>query len=276
VFKKFLERGADPLTTLPSSKPLACGIINHGKTPWILDNSVGKLIFSKAPIDPVMPDGNTVLHELCMQCRGQRIGKEAIEYWMELLLKPGADPNYHNNSGHSPLFVLFSHEGNYTWIVPQIFPMLLKYGGNPTLLSGNGQCPLFEAAIQKQSIGSLKALAHAATKQYENRDLPLVTDGSSWVHRWEMTIQAKDWKDARDYFLNSKDLVPADIEETIRRSTLETLADKHVEMPRSMFEGNTGMKEKRRKYLVNILRDCREQGIETEKDHLDYLLELCE
>lgn len=75
--------------------------------------------------------------------------------------------------------------------------------------------------------------------------------------------------------LGSKHLVPSRIEETIRRRTLQVLAQKHVEQVRTMFEEDVEVKDKRRKYLAVILRDCPEQGVKTEKAHMDYLLELC-
>lgn len=115
VLYRFLERGADPLTLLPSSTPLACDIVlsPYAKGPWLLDKVLGDLIFQKVPISLVMSNGNTVLHELCMRCHPATRGidtqaKLGTECWIEILLKRGADPNHTNDMGQSPPALLLA------------------------------------------------------------------------------------------------------------------------------------------------------------------------
>jgi len=276
VFKQFLEKGADPLTLLSSSKPLACEIARLATQANEPDLAIGELLCMKAPIGPVMSNGNSVLHELCLECRNMAYRKPGgVEGWMELLLKRGADPNLRNDSGQSPFFLLFSHKENKLSIVQRAIPVLLAHGANPTLADESGHPVLFKAANMLPLEG-LKPLAQAAIKQHKARDLPVVTDSNLWSYQLEQAVQTQDWEEARDFILNSQSFIPSDIEEKITRSILAALAEKHVVLVRSMFKEDLLVKEKRRKYLATILRDCREQGIEIDMAHLDCLLEFCD
>lgn len=282
LLRNFLKKGADPLTLLPSGKPLACDVAQplYAKTPWHLDSLLGKLIFRKVPLGPVMSNGNTVLHEICMQCVSMTSGRgypslPGIETWIELLLKRGANPNLFNNMGQSPFALLFNHEGNYRSVIEKVIPAMLKYGGNLTLLDENDRPILFDAVAKIDSSNALKPLVQSTIQKLETMNVPIIEDSSPWLHHWHHGVKAESWEAARDFVLRSKDLVPANIEEKIRLNALTALAENHIKRLKSLFGEDEDAKAKRRKCLAVILRDCREEGIETEKAHIDYLLELC-
>lgn len=282
LLRKFLKKGADPLTLLPSGQPLACDIARqfyaHG--PWQLDRLLGNTIFQRVSIGAVLPNGNTVLHKICMQCYSPRNSRAypslpGMDTWIEILLKRGADPNVVNDAGQSPLFLLFSHKENSTLTVEKAIPAMLKYGGNLTVPGENDWPILFDAVARIHSSNALKPLLQSTIQKLESMNFPIIEDSSPWLHHWHHGVKAESWEAARDFVLRGKDLVPANIEEKIRLSALTALAERHIKRLKSLFGEDEDAKAKRRNCLAIILRDCREQGIETKKAHLDYLLELC-
>jgi ankyrin repeat protein len=58
---------------------------------------------------------------------------------VEILLKHGANPNFHNRNGVTPL-----HRAVYDLVDGKIFELLLAGGANPNVRTGNGRTPLDE------------------------------------------------------------------------------------------------------------------------------------
>jgi ankyrin repeat protein len=275
VFKQFLEKGADPLTPVQSLGPLAVALIRHKLYHWNLDPTIAELLCTKVSTGPVISNGNSFLHELCSNLRNSSNKKHPVERLAETLLQQGADPNLLNQDGQSPLTLLFDGKDNYLPTTKKVASILLAQGANIMLGDKNGYAVLFKAA-KRLTWEELKPLVRADIKQREGAARPVATDSNEWCYEWEKIVQAQSWDEARDLILNCADLIPPDIEEKIRLSTLAAIAEKHVDLVKSMFEGDILAVEMRRKYLVTILRDCRAQRIEIDMAHVDYLLELCD
>ncbi|TID19935.1 Serine/threonine-protein phosphatase 6 regulatory ankyrin repeat subunit C [Venturia nashicola] len=193
--------------------------------------------------------------------------------WIERLLKRGADPNIVNNAGS----FLLTHNENHTLAVKQALPAMLKHGGNLTVPGKNDWPLLFDALEMLPADDSvLKSLVESTFQQLETAYAsPITRNSGPWLPYWHHAAKAESWEAARDLVLRSRDLVPAKIEGKLVRSTLGAMAGRHIQRLRSMSGDEEDLKDKRRRCLAVVLRDCREQGIASEKTHLDYLLELC-
>jgi ankyrin repeat protein len=275
VLEQFLGKGADPLTPVETREPLAVAVIRHRLYGWDVNHAMIEFLCKKVSTGPVMPNGNSVLHELCSRSTFLYPKGPQIDEMINTLLERGADPNLRNQDGQSPLALLFDNKDNKLPTIHKIVPILLAHGANPTLTDDDGHPVLFKAA-KRLTWGELKPLLRADIKQRKIVARPVVIDSHKWCYQWEQIDQAVNWEKAKDMILNCADMLPSNIEKKIRLSTLATMADKHINLVRGMFSGDASAIEKRRKLLVAILRDCRAQRIEIDMAHLDYLLELCD
>jgi ankyrin repeat protein len=275
VFEQFLGKGADPLTPVETHEPLAVAVIRHRLYCRHANHAMIEFLCKKVSTGPVMPNGNSVIHELCSRCISSHQNGQQIDAMINTLLERGADPNLRNQDGQSPLALLFDNKDNELLIIQRVVPILLAHGANPTLTDDDGHPVLFKAA-KRLTWGELKPLVRADIKQRKIVARPVVIDSHKWCYQWEQIGQTVNWEKAKDMILNCADMLPSNIEEKIRLSTLTTMAEKHINLVRGMFSGDPSAIEKQRKLLLAILRDCRAQRIEIDMAHLDYLLELCD
>jgi hypothetical protein len=73
-------------------------------------------------------------------------------------------------------------------------------------------------------------------------------------------LQTDDWAWAK-FFLNlGETCLPQSMDKTKRCSPFTFLAEKHVEMTKTVFQEDDLWKQKRRHRVAAILRDCCEKG----------------
>jgi ankyrin repeat protein len=95
-------------------------------------NILEALLDAGAKVDPVTPD----------ETEWTPLGAAANESnvpAMEILLKHGANPNFHNRNGVTPL-----HRAAYVRADRNVFELLLEAKANPNVRTGNGKTPLDE------------------------------------------------------------------------------------------------------------------------------------
>jgi hypothetical protein len=70
VIRKFINLGADPATLLSSGKSIVGSYFGKYYYEWKADRTLGEFFCNSIdPLTKVSPDGNTILHELCTNCR---------------------------------------------------------------------------------------------------------------------------------------------------------------------------------------------------------------
>lgn len=106
-------------------------------------------------------------------------------------------------------------------MVKELLPMLLAHGADPHLTDSNHSFhPIWFEAAKVLEWKELKPLVRAAINSCKG----LKETDDKWPFHWKQAARAQEWEQVRNFILNSKNLVPSNIEEKVRCAALATLA----------------------------------------------------
>jgi hypothetical protein len=137
---------------------------------------------------------------------------------------------------------------------------MLAHGADSTLPGFEGNIPIYEAAKTITS-EQLKAMLRADAKRRISGTQLNECETDSWIFAWEQALKAVEWTQAKTFLDQGDSRLPQNIGEKLRCSAFAILAEKHVEMTETMFQGDDLMMEKRRDQVTTILRDRRKKEI---------------
>jgi ankyrin repeat protein len=283
--RSFVKHGADPATPLPSRVPLILHFVSEClNTSWSQnkwrDLTLLDLLCKHVRIGSIKENGNTLLHQLALTCGDYWTPQKArIPEAIEALLNKGDDPNPQNLEGETPLLLLFTNVSKgSTKPVLQCLMTLLAHGADPMILDLNGNTSLFAAAKTLKS-DKLDPILKESMKLKGSTNLVHRSESSGpsrfiWKD-WEHAIQEDNWADAKTHVLAPSVDIPRDIAQTLYDSAFRVLAGSHIDLAKTMFQGESDANEKRRTLVATILRDCQLQNLKLESTWLNYLLTLC-
>jgi ankyrin repeat protein len=286
ALRTFVEHGADPSTPLPSREPLILHFISNcledrftSIDKW-QDFTLLDLLCSKFRNSPIKENGNTTLHQLALTYGNWRTSKKArIREAVETLLNKGEDPNRQNSDGETPLLLLLTNvtKESRKRVLPCL-KTLLAHGADPMILDSSGNTGLFAAAkiLESNELCSVLEVDRKRenSTSLEHRSQPNSPSRFIWSD-WEQAIREEHWEDAKMHVLARSANIPSEIAEKLRDSAFKVLAGTHIDLAKTLFQGESDAIEKRRKLVATILRDCQLRDIELEVTWMKFLITLC-
>ncbi|KAI9155484.1 Serine/threonine-protein phosphatase 6 regulatory ankyrin repeat subunit C [Paramyrothecium foliicola] len=274
ILRQFLAKGASIMTPMKSGKPLILAYFEEAWNKWSCDRSLATKLCQLVNTEEIGQHANVILYKLADDANSE----DPTASWMTVLLKNGANANYiHTQSGRSPLTALLKKKKFYKSVMKPM-EVLLSHGADPWLFDGNGSCGLFEV------IGSFGDDAAALVLPMLEADMKAegqpVTADCQVVERvhwdgWKQAIAARNWEEAIQLILSEKHTFH-DIDSRIKKLAIIILARKHMSLARVVFKDGSDAIMKRRTYVAEILRACRNHECPLEAKDMDHLLEWCE
>jgi len=292
---KFISKGANPNTRMPSGRLLINECLSGQHSGWNFEDNLNWTLVQLLceQIDPQVAnlEDISILHSLCdAKFFVPGCGKWRIEHERVVItaLQRGLDVNRVSHA-RTPLQCLlhklpfFTHAKRSFHLFPYLsfngmLDILLKHGANPLVKDSEDNCPLYSAALlwptQIQRI-LLESLIESA----KTANLPCCPRTTTTEQRFWATFcracKADDWVEARDLLESSEVSLPDSVDHKVRQIAFEILGEHHLKSVKQRFEGEPETTERRRCYSATILRDFRRRGVAIKDEFVDYLLDLC-
>lgn len=273
VLKCFLNKGASVETLTASGEPLVTYFFRNHYRGCSSNHSLAEIFCAKSTPGLVSPDGNTLLHELCVYL--PTLSSTAL---LEVILQKGVDPNHRNNAGQTPLMVLHKNSADKVYIIAEATAKLLAHGANVSLcvlLSAVKSCPYASSM--------LKSLMKTYISHSQGNDsTPEVLEGQTGnsAQRWwvELTQVAEedDWNKIKLFIAKGLCYKLAGTNRSATLAACAVLVEKHLCVAKDAIPGQpTEKREQVRKHVAEVIRECRVHDIPVDMHCFDFLLELC-
>ncbi|KAH7129211.1 hypothetical protein EDB81DRAFT_860155 [Dactylonectria macrodidyma] len=254
ILEAFLDKGGSISTLMPSGASLYAYYFAIALEPlWRQDAEIMDIFCRLSPPGPLESSGDCILHRLAANCGPLSQAGSAVNELLQRQLDKGADPNFRNRDGKTPLLCLFASSGNATHLSMRAMAPLLSRGADPW------QQDLSEADLRQVD----SRVRHDKSK-----------DRFCW-NDWDSATKAASWSESKHHILARLNPLPAGVDEVVRGAALSALAGKHIHLSRARFSGDANEAKSRHCYVADILRDCRSRHLFVDMAWVDHLLELC-
>ncbi|KAI9855514.1 MAG: hypothetical protein M1813_009742 [Trichoglossum hirsutum] len=280
VVEHFLNNGADPDARLESGELLFHYCFQRKIHTLDRNWKLGLRLCQTVNVNQAGRNGNYPLHEVTL-CTDAAV-------YIKILLARKANPNQLNQFGYSPLMLLLSCEGETD--VTEITEILLAGGADPMQPDLRGNLPIYAAARNYRDrepvlrkLGALLLTPNTNSGGAIHNPSPTgifaVPNGQEWWQRWDLVRKKHDWDAPKRHLTDAKGILPGDVETDVCQMALSSTAEYCLERAKMEFASLDQPRDVRvgehRKYIANILRDCRGLQLYCEEKWYDYLLDLC-
>jgi ankyrin repeat protein len=278
IMTLFLGAGASPTTPMPSGEPMAHYYFRKLHNLWGTDTKWAERLCNLANPSHVASNGNTLLHEVLTHVDA---GSDTL---IDQLLRNGADPNCQNHAGQTPMHILFTstrYPAKTLSYIENAVTKLLAYGADPWVRDVTGTCAHYEVIRKVSKFTTthsrllLKADLQCRQHHEPSSETGTATARSQPWPEWVQAIRAEELAEATELIFRQPSSIPGDVEKDLQDSAYAVLAEKFLDGARAKFMGMDDEAQERRRYIANILRDCRARSISIDMRYYDDLLQLC-
>ena len=181
-FRLFIQKGADPDTTLESDEPCLYSAFRRFSLRRADRPLIDKLI-EVVDVDKRTTNGDSYLHQLIRLC--QVFLYDRVIAWFETLLRRGADPNGLNNARESPLTLLLDRNA-CKYSAGRMMKILLDNDADEMQRTDAGELPLHLAyknynGLTRETLIRLLVESFIRRPSIEIRQSERMKNRSGWI-----------------------------------------------------------------------------------------------
>lgn len=289
IIKVLIDKGADPQTKLSSGATLISACIEAAGENVFSKNvqDMCKALCERADIVqdriPGKHCGVSLLHMLARCClRTEKYWGLDITHLFTTVLARGADPNFQDKEGRTPLHMLFRTRRNNPTTVFKVMELMIEHGGKPLMPDLLGGNPVFAAAEffansrSKQCVQPLRLLLKS-TLRFPTVALPLVEpdglQGECGWEDWRLAVSATEWSQALEIIRDSQIPCSKALVKAVKEGAVGALAEWHMKA----WDGNLESPDRvqqRRRHVARIIHDCQSMDVPVNMQYYQELVEL--
>jgi ankyrin repeat protein len=278
IVTRFLDAGASPTTAMKSGEPMAHYFFRRLQNRRRVDHTWAERLCTLADPSYLASNGNTLLHEVLtdVDARSTRL--------TEQLLRKGADPNFQNRAGQTPMHILLTKKRfcpKDLLHIENVITKLLAYGANPWIRDATGTCVHYDVTKKTSDLATtlLRLLFKADLRHRQDTESTFetgtATSRSQGWPEWTQAIRTEELHKARELIFRHSSSIPEDVEEALQANAYAVLAEKFLDGARAKCVLSDDEEQSRRRYIAAILRDCRARNISMDMQYYDDLLQFC-